>query len=97
MVDELSMILDTPRKAMMMEHSHISERFKRIGDDIRVGRARSRVTLVWLAKEVGITPGTMTAIERGCVMPSPELTSSIAEILGLPVEDLLPDSMTAAA
>lgn len=59
-----------------------------MGERIRDLRERKAYGQAELAREVGITPTSMWAIESGKHTPRPATLRKIAQALGIPVEDL---------
>lgn len=60
-----------------------------LGDQIRVGRARLRMTLRDLAAATGKTPSYLSDIENDRRVPSEVVLKSIADALGLGFDDLM--------
>lgn len=60
-----------------------------IGDRLRVGRARKRMTLRQTAVEVGVSASYLSDIENGRKVPSEEVVLGLAKALNLDVDDLL--------
>jgi transcriptional regulator with XRE-family HTH domain len=59
-----------------------------VGERIRELRERKAYGQAELAREVGITPTSLWAIETGRRTPRPRTVRKIAEVLGVPVEEL---------
>ncbi len=57
-------------------------------NEIRVFRAKHRVTQDDLAERLGVSRQTLSAIENNKYFPSLELALKIAKIFGCTVEDL---------
>lgn len=60
-----------------------------IGEIIRQARLAAGLTLEDVASQVGVTPGALSHIESGRRLPYPQNAARIAEVLGLPAEELL--------
>lgn len=60
-----------------------------LGQLIRDARHRSGLTLEDVAEKVGVTPGALSHIESGRRLPNPSNAVAIAEILGVPTEEIL--------
>lgn len=60
-----------------------------LGDQIRVGRARLRMTLRELAAATGKTPSYLSDIENDRRVPSEAVLRSIADALDLDFDDLM--------
>lgn len=67
---------------------------KPLGRRLRALRRLKRLTQQELASGSGISVSTLSAIERGCRYPKPELLRKMARKLDVPLEELfvLPDS-----
>src|SRR5712691_3628393 len=59
-----------------------------IGPKLRQARERKNMSVRGLARYVGVSPSLVSQIERGRVMPSVGTLYSIANELGLVVDDL---------
>ncbi|MBS4019081.1 MAG: helix-turn-helix transcriptional regulator [Dechloromonas sp.] len=57
--------------------------------EIKKARKLKGLTVYDLAKSVGVTPGSISRIERGLVGISPAKAKKMAEALGLSVEQVL--------
>lgn len=51
-------------------------------------RARFNLTQEGLAKQVGVTRQTIVSLEKGSYTPSLLLAMNIAEVFGMPIEDI---------
>lgn len=60
-----------------------------IGQIIRQARLAAGLTLEDVATRVGVTPGALSHIESGRRLPYPQNAARIAEVLGLPAEEIL--------
>ena len=58
---------------------------------LRLERARKRLSIRGLAKEAGVTPGTIWETERGRTKPQLVTVAKIADALGIPLEELAGD------
>jgi transcriptional regulator with XRE-family HTH domain len=63
-----------------------------IGPKLRQARERKNMSVRGLARYVGVSPSLVSQIERGRVMPSVGTLYSIANELGLVVDDLFTDT-----
>src|SRR3954463_13799422 len=63
-------------------------RVSNIGPKLRQARERKNMSVRGLARYVGVSPSLVSQIERGRVMPSVGTLYSIANELGLVVDDL---------
>jgi DNA-binding XRE family transcriptional regulator len=61
--------------------THVGQRIKAVRERKAYGQAE-------LARAVGITPTSMWAIEAGKHAPRPATLRKIAQVLGVPVEEL---------
>jgi transcriptional regulator with XRE-family HTH domain len=61
----------------------------RLGEMIRHARKRAGLRLEDVADQVGVTPGALSHIESGRRLPQPHNAVLIAEVLGIPSEELL--------
>ncbi len=61
----------------------------RLGEMIRHARKRAGLRLEDVADQVGVTPGALSHIESGRRLPHPHNAVLIAEVLGIPSEELL--------
>jgi len=61
------------------------ERLSDIGEQLRQARMRSHMTQAQLADLVGVTPKTVSAIERGSHFPAYRTLAKLAEHLGCEV------------
>jgi transcriptional regulator with XRE-family HTH domain len=66
-----------------------------LGARLRAARERKGMTVRGLARYVGVSPSLVSQIERGRVMPSVGTLYTIANELGLVVDDLFRDKETA--
>jgi transcriptional regulator with XRE-family HTH domain len=62
-----------------------------IGQTIKELRSRRALTLDQVAERSGCTPGFLSQVERNKAVPSLTTLHGIAQALGVPVADLLPD------
>lgn len=60
-----------------------------LGDQIRIGRARKRMTLRQLAAITGKTPSYLSDIENDRRVPSEQVLGAIAEALDLDFDELM--------
>ena len=60
-----------------------------VGEQVRVGRARKRITLRALATKMGKTPSYLSDIENDRRVPSEAVLRSIAAALSLNFDDLM--------
>ncbi len=60
-----------------------------IGDRLRVGRARKRLTLRQTATAIGRTASYLSDIENGRRTPSEDVVVALARVLELDVDDLM--------
>lgn len=60
-----------------------------LGELIRDARKRAGLRLEDVAEEVGVTAGALSHIESGRRLPNPHNAVRIAEVLGMPSEDVL--------
>ena len=60
----------------------------RLDNDIKVLRARDDLTQADLAERVGVTRKTINTIENGHFVPSTVLALKIAQVFGVPVEEV---------
>ena len=60
-----------------------------LGDLIRIGRAREKMTLRKLAEEIGKTPSYLSDIENDRRVPKEEVLRAIAEKLELDFDELM--------
>lgn len=74
------------RKEAYMADQHPVET---LGDRIRVGRARKRITLRALAKRLGKAPSYLSDIENDRRVPAEETLRAIAEALDLDFDELM--------
>ena len=65
-----------------------------LGHRIRTTRKRARLTQEQLASMVGISLPFLGHVERGTRIPSAETLVSFANVLHVPVDFLLADSLT---
>src|SRR6266853_760872 len=65
-----------------------------IGPRLRLARERKNMSVRGLARYVGVSPSLVSQIERGRVMPSVGTLYSIANELGLVVDDLFTGAQT---
>lgn len=63
---------------------------------IRELREAQRMTQLELAFKAGVTPGTVSNWERGLTSPRPAQLRKVAEIFGVPVEEIERPKMKAA-
>jgi transcriptional regulator with XRE-family HTH domain len=61
----------------------------RIGFIIRDARTKAQLTLEQVADKVGVTPGALSHIESGRRLPSPRNAMMIAQVLGIPDDEIL--------
>lgn len=61
----------------------------RLGEMIRFARKRAGLRLEDVAERVGVTAGALSHIESGRRLPHPQNAVLIAEVLGIPSEELL--------
>jgi len=61
----------------------------RLGEIIRTARKQAGLRLEDVADRVGVTAGALSHIESGRRLPSPHNAVRIAEVLGIPSEDVL--------
>ena len=61
----------------------------RLGSMIRLARKKAGLRLEDVAEQVGVTAGALSHIESGRRLPNPQNAVLIAEVLGIPSEDLL--------
>lgn len=66
---------------------------QKLGKRINTARNKRNITIRHMACKLGIEPGSLANIESGSVAPSTELLFSIADILNVPVDYLLTDSL----
>lgn len=57
---------------------------------LRVARAERRVTQIDLARQVGLSPSTLSLIENGYREPSEALRIALAQALHWPTSELFP-------
>ena len=60
-----------------------------IGENIKKRRLKLSITQEELAKQVDITEGMLSQIERGVKVPSLRVSRDIAKILGCTIDELL--------
>jgi transcriptional regulator with XRE-family HTH domain len=60
-----------------------------VGDRLRVGRARKRLTLRKTAETVGVSASYLSDIENGRKIPSEEVVRAVAKALDLDADDLM--------
>ncbi len=60
-----------------------------LGEKLRVRRRDLKLTLQSVADQAGLTAGFISQIERGITTPSLSSLVSVAQVLGVPVRDLL--------
>lgn len=60
-----------------------------VGGRVRAARTRAGLTLEELSSQIGVSPATLSLIERERVSVTVERVSQLAEVLGLELEDLM--------
>jgi transcriptional regulator with XRE-family HTH domain len=63
-----------------------------VGERIKEARERKAYGQAELARAIGITPTSLWAIEAGRHTPRPATLRKIADVLGVPVEELTTDT-----
>jgi transcriptional regulator with XRE-family HTH domain len=81
------------RKVIVVDHCHVA---RRIGERIRLGRARAGLTQAQLAQG-RYTAAYISALERGLAKPSMAALTFISDRLGVPVPDLVAEERPAAS
>lgn len=60
----------------------------RWGRRIRAYRKLKRISQIDLAKELEVAPATLGKMERGTKVPTQQQWEKIADVLGIPIEEL---------
>lgn len=72
-----------------MVKAHEDESGASIGGRVRAARTQAGLTLEELSSQIGVSPATLSLIERGRVSVTVERIAKLAEVLGLELEDLM--------
>ncbi len=67
--------------------------FQKLGKRINDARRKNNISIKKLAEKLGIEAGSLANIESGNAAPSTELLFAIADILEVPADYLLADSL----
>lgn len=79
----------------MATESQVDAFYELLGERVRQGRRSANFSQADLAERLGLTRASIANLEAGRQRPSTHQTAMLADILGIPIEKLVPSAPTA--